>query len=664
MEKHKKLIGILAGGIVLVLILGTGIFYVMSNKEKPEDTLQAFITKLNEQDYQSAYGYLSEKSKSTYDENTFVKRNANIYSGIGASNITIEIIDSKENTEGDMVVSYKQGMDTLAGTITFENEAEIIDEEGFKIVWNSTIIHPELEDIDHIQITSEEGKRGTIYDRTGKVLAEDGTAMQVGVVPGQLGEQKEATLQALAKKLDIEVSAIETAMSAAWVEDDLFVPVKTVANDDTLKSELATMTGIQVNKTSARVYPYAQKAAHLTGYIHPISAEELEANKDKGYSEADWIGETGLEAIYEDTLRAQTGYKIIITDVGGSLKSTIAEQKVADGTDLHTTIDIDLQVAGYHKILAHQDSGVFTAMNPKTGEVLALVSAPAYDPNDFALGMSDATWKALNEDAQKPLMNRFVSAYTPGSTFKAITAGIGLDTHTMRADEDFGKVKDWKWQADESWGDYYVTTMKEYDEPSNLKNALINSDNIYFAQLATKIGAESLAEKLTALGFGNTIDFDFALTTSTFGEDGKIANGSALADTGFGQGKLQINPLHLTALYSAFGNEGNVMHPYLNSEDEKKQTIWLEHAFSKENTSIIMSDLEAVMTNYNVTKAGLLIGGKTGTAEVGEEQLGWVSILSPNGDTPVSMVLMIENTKELGGSTYTLNLMRELVNSL
>lgn len=664
MEKHKKLIGILAGGIVLVLILGTGIFYVMSNKEKPEDTLQAFITKLNEQDYQSAYGYLSEKSKSTYDEDTFVKRNANIYSGIGASNITIVIIDSKENTKGDMVVSYKQGMDTLAGTITFENEAEIIDEDGFKIVWNSTIIHPELEDIDHIQITSEEGKRGTIYDRTGKVLAEDGTAMQVGVVPGQLGEQKEATLQALAKKLDIEVSAIETAMSAAWVEDDLFVPVKTVANDDTLKSELATMTGIQVNKTSARVYPYAQKAAHLTGYIHPISAEELEANKDKGYSEADWIGETGLEAIYEDTLRAQTGYKIIITDVGGSLKSTIAEQKVANGTDLHTTIDIDLQVAGYHKILAHQDSGVFTAMNPKTGEVLALVSAPAYDPNDFALGMSDATWKALNEDAQKPLMNRFVSAYTPGSTFKAITAGIGLDTHTMRADEDFGKVKDWKWQADESWGDYYVTTMKEYDEPSNLKNALINSDNIYFAQLATKIGAESLAEKLTALGFGNTIDFDFALTTSTFGEDGKIANGSALADTGFGQGKLQINPLHLTALYSAFGNEGNVMHPYLNSEDEKKQTIWLEHAFSKESASIIMSDLEAVMTNYNVTKAGLLIGGKTGTAEVGEEQLGWVSILSPNGDTPVSMVLMIENTKELGGSTYTLNLMRELVNSL
>lgn len=663
MEKNKKMMGIIAGGVVVILALGIGIFYWMSNKEKPEDTLQVFITKLNEQDYQSAYGYLSEKSKNTYDEDTFVKRNANIYSGIGASNITIEITDSKENAEGEMV-SYKQGMDTLAGTITFENEVEIIDEDGFKIVWNSTIIHPELEDIDHIQITSEEGKRGTIYDRSGKVLAEDGTAMQVGVVPGKLGEQKEATLQALAKKLDIEVSAIETAMGAAWVEDDLFVPVKTIAKDDTLKNELSEMAGVQVNTTSARVYPYAQKAAHLTGYIHPISAEELEANKDKGYSEADWIGETGLEAIYEDILRAQTGYKIIITDVGGSLKSTIAEQKVANGSDLHTTIDIDLQVAGYHKILAHQDSGVFTAMNPKTGEVLALVSAPAYDPNDFSLGMSDATWKALNEDAQKPLMNRFVSAYTPGSTFKAITAGIGLDTHTMNADEDFGKVKDWKWQADDSWGDYYVTTMKEYGEPSNLKNALINSDNIYFAQLATKIGAESFAEKLTALGFGNTIDFDFALTTSTFGEDGKIANGSALADTGFGQGKLQINPLHLTALYSAFGNEGNVMHPYLNCEDEKKQTIWLEHAFSKESASIILSDLEAVMTNYNVTKTGLLIGGKTGTAEVGEEQLGWVSILSPNGDTPVSMVLMIENTKELGGSTYTLNLMRELVNSL
>lgn len=325
---------------------------------------------------------------------------------------------------------------------------------------------------------------------------------------------------------------------------------------------------------------------------------------------------------------------------------------------------MELQVAGYDKILAHQDSGSLTAMNPKTGEVLALVSAPAYDPNDFSLGMSDATWKALNEDVQTPLMNRFASAYTPGSTFKAITAGIGLDTNTIRPEEAFDKAKDWKWQADDSWGDYYVTTMKEYSEPSNLRNALINSDNIYFAQLATRIGTDTLAKKLTALGFESSLEFDIPLTSSTYGENGSIAKGSALADTGFGQGKLQVNPLHLTALYSVFGNDGSIMRPYLNQKDEKKQSIWLQDAFTKDSSTIIFEDLEAVMSAYQVSKEGMRIGGKTGTAEVGEEQLGWVSLVTIEENTPISLTLMIENAKAKGGSVYTLELIRELVSSV
>lgn len=661
--QNKKMIGILALAVIVVIAIGGGIFYYTTQKKKPEDVLQAFITRLNEKDYEGAYAYLAEKSKTTYDADTFLQRNANIYTGIGAQNIQIEVSETKKGAVGEIVV-YTQTMDTLAGMLTFSNEVEIVQEDDYKILWSSTFIHPELEDINHIQVQVEEGKRGTIYDRNDKVLAEDGTAMQVGIVPGKLGEDKDTMLAVLAEKLDMEITQITNKLEAAWVKDDLFVPIKTIKEDDTMRNELLSLAGVQINTASARVYPYAKKAAHLTGYVHLISAEELEAHKDEGYTQEDRIGEVGLEAAYESTLRGENGYEIYITTVSGDYKSTIIEKKVVHGTNLHTTIDIELQVAGYDKILAHQDSGSLTAMNPKTGEVLALVSAPAYDPNDFSLGMSDATWKALNEDVQTPLMNRFASAYTPGSTFKAITAGIGLDTNTIRPEEAFDKAKDWKWQADDSWGDYYVTTMKEYSEPSNLRNALINSDNIYFAQLATRIGTDSLAKKLTALGFESSLEFDIPLTSSTYGENGAIAKGSALADTGFGQGKLQVNPLHLTALYSAFGNDGSIMRPYLNQKDEKKQSIWLQDAFTKDSSTIIFEDLEAVMSAYQVSKEGMRIGGKTGTAEVGEEQLGWVSLVTIEEDTPISLTLMIENAKAKGGSVYTLELIRELVSSV
>lgn len=661
--QNKKMIGILALAVIVVIAIGGGIFYYTTQKKKPEDVLQAFVTRLNEKDYEGAYAYLAEKSKTTYDADTFLQRNANIYTGIGAQNIQIEVSETKKGAVGEIVV-YTQTMDTLAGMLTFSNEVEIVQEDDYKILWSSTFIHPELEDINHIQVQVEEGKRGTIYDRNDKVLAEDGTAMQVGIVPGKLGEDKDTMLAALAEKLDMEITQITNKLEAAWVKDDLFVPIKTIKEDDTMRNELLSLAGVQINTASARVYPYAKKAAHLTGYVHLISAEELEAHKDEGYTQEDRIGEVGLEAAYESTLRGENGYEIYITTVSGDYKSTIIEKKVVHGTNLHTTIDMELQVAGYDKILAHQDSGSLTAMNPKTGEVLALVSAPAYDPNDFSLGMSDATWKALNEDVQTPLMNRFASAYTPGSTFKAITAGIGLDTNTIRPEEAFDKAKDWKWQADDSWGDYYVTTMKEYSEPSNLRNALINSDNIYFAQLATRIGSDSLAEKLTALGFESSLEFDIPLTSSTYGENGSIAKGSALADTGFGQGKLQVNPLHLTALYSVFGNDGSIMRPYLNQKDEKKQSIWLQDAFTKDFSTIIFEDLEAVMSAYQVSKEGMRIGGKTGTAEVGEEQLGWVSLVTIEENTPISLTLMIENAKAKGGSVYTLELIRELVSSV
>lgn len=662
MEKNKKLYMMIGGGIAAAVVIVAGIFLFLNSRAKPEDALLAFVEKLNAQEYASAYEDLSTSAQARYDKDTFVTRNTNIYAGTGASDIQVKITDTTKY--GDSVeVTYHQKMATYAGVYEFDHAIIVAKEDGaYKLVWDSSFIFPNLSDEDKVSVSVDSGARGEIYDRNGNLLAQNGTALQVGVVPGSFNGQETKTFQTLADTLGIKVSTIETALQAGWVQDGLFVPIKTIAGDSDIRATLNTLglPGVQIREVDARVYPYHEIAAHLTGYVHMISAEELEANKDKGYDETSIIGETGLEAIYEDTLRGKDGYTINIVSNTG-VASEVISSKAVNGSDVHTTIDIALQTSAYQKLSANNDSGVLTAMNPTTGEVLALVSAPAYDPNDFVLGMDNDTWNALNENALHPLNNRFVSAFTPGSTFKAITSGIALDNKAISADEDMGKIDNWKWQADSSWGDYYITTTTPYSEPSNMVNALKYSDNLYFARLATKLGVDAMQEGMNKLGFNSTISFPFTLTQSTFGADGKLADGSTLADTGFGQGKLQLNPLHLTALYSAFANDGNIMQPYLDQADEKKQTVWLNQAFTTDSANTIYTDLTEVMKHYGVNLGNYSIGGKTGTAEVGDEQLGWLCVVSKDAQQPLAISLMVENTKEKGSSAYAYKMMMEIL---
>ena len=169
------------------------------------------------------------------------------------------------------------------------------------------------------------------------------------------------------------------------------------------------------------------------------------------------IGKSGLEALFEKELKGQ---------------------------DVRLTIDMQLQEALYQQF--QEDPGCSVAMDPCSGEVLALVSTPSFDSNEFILGLSDARWNALNEDERKPLLNRFRQIWCPGSTLKPVIASIGLKTGAVDWQEDFGN-EGLSWQKDASWGDYYITTLYAY-EPVTMENALIYSDNIYFAKAALEIG--------------------------------------------------------------------------------------------------------------------------------------------------------------------------------
>ena len=234
-----------------------------------------------------------------------------------------------------------------------------------------------------------------------------------------------------------------------------------------------------------------------------------EEKQDEGYHSNSVIGKSGLELAYEDELRATDGSSINVVDEDGSIVDTLASQEAQNGQDIYVTIDASLQQDAYNQFSS--DPGTAAAMNPKTGEILALVSTPGYDPNEFVMGMSDSRWNELSSAEDTPLNNRFLSTWVPGSTFKALTAVIGVDSGKLDPAENLG-YEGLSWQKDESWGNYHVTTLTDYGDQVNLENALVYSDNIYFAKAALNIGADTLIEKFKAMGFEENVPFELSLT--------------------------------------------------------------------------------------------------------------------------------------------------------
>ena len=414
-----------------------------------------------------------------------------------------------------------------------------------------------------------------------------------------------------------------------------------------------------------RQYPYGKTTSHLLGYVRSISAEELEANVGKGYTESSIIGKTGLEKVYEDRLRPGTGFEIYITNSSGNKVETLAKTEATNGEDITTTIDIRLQDKIYKQL--DGDNGLSVAINPKTGEVLALVSTPTYDSNNFIKGFSDEEWNKLNSDTNNPMLVRYQNTYVPGSSFKPITAAIGLTTGKMSADEDYGP-SGLSWQNNSSWGNYRVTTLQTYSGPANLRNALIYSDNIYFAKSALKIGADTFAQQLLKIGFDTELPFAINMDKSQFAENNIFASEVQLADTGYGQGKLLVNPLHVAAIYSAFVNDGNIVKPYIEYKENATSEYWIEGAFSKEAAETVRDDMIQTIENANGTGHeakidGMTLAGKTGTAEIKVSQdddsgteLGWFNAfkVSDNPNDQLLIVNMIEDVKDRGGSHYLL----------
>lgn len=710
MRRRRKRRGLLIGGIAAVILLAAAVvvgFLLFqkkgqTEKEKtPEELLMEYTEYIRNGNYDGMYGMLNAQSQRDISLEDFTARNKNIYEGIGASNIRVEIQSVEDRTEGLKTIGYQTALESSAGEISFFNQVDFIWEQPadedqkdtkravgeYKMIWNDQVIFPNLGRTDKVRVSTDKAVRGQILDRDGGLLAGKGNASMVGLVPGKMSgispespeEERASELARLSELLGVSVESIEKKLSAKWVKGDSLVPIKTLKKVDpfdlelpepkeenvknkALQEELLTIPGVMISDTPVRSYPLREAASHLVGYVQNVTAEDLEKHQGEGYLSDSVIGRSGMETLFEKELKGQNGQKIAIVTSEGDEKLVLAAIPRVDGSDITLTIDRSLQNIIYDKFKDVKSCTV--AMNPYTGEILALVNTPSYDDNDFILGMSEEKWASLNEDERKPMFNRFRQRFAPGSSFKPITGAIGLTTGALSPDENFGEERaGLAWQKDASWGNYRVTTLHGYS-PVNLENAYIYSDNIYFAKAALKIGYEDFMAGLDRLGFNQDLPFEISVAQSQYSNTDKIETEIQLADSGYGQGQVLMNPIHLAALYTMFPNRGNVIKPYLVHQTEPSPEVWITDACTPEIAETIETALKKVVssehgTGHAAMRGDITLAGKTGTAEIKASkedtsgtELGWFAVYTADGPdrTPILMVSMVEDVKNAGGS--------------
>ncbi|BCA84846.1 penicillin-binding protein 4 [Enterococcus saigonensis] len=617
-KKNFKLIFILIGALLLAIAGGLLAYHSKTKNEQKQRValVKEFTQFLSQGKYDSLPKiFLADTAqRNGYSDKEITAKYQNIFTAIEVKNIKMDKLKIVKQKEDKYQVSYELSFSTAMGQLkNLKYQTYLAYEEGKpKLEWGPNLIFPQMSGKDKVSMTVDEPIRGKILDRNNQPLAENGPLQQLGVVPQELGEgdKKEKNIKAIAETYDLTEKQIIQAVEQSWVKPNYFVPLKIV---DEVKG---LPTGASIQEITGRKYPLGAAAAHLVGYLGKITADDLKKHPELT-SEGE-IGRAGLEAVYDEKLRGKAGGKLAITDEKGNEKNVLLETKKQDGTAIQVTIDSSLQELAYNALAKKRGATVVSA--PHNGELLALVSSPSYDPNKMTNGISQKDYDTYEKDEKKPFLNRFLTGYAPGSTFKAITAAIGLDNASLNPNEKLA-IKGLKWQQDTSWGNYYVTRVADVGQV-DLKAALVYSDNIYMAQETLKMGEKAFRAGLNKFIFGEKLNVPLAMNPAQISNEESFNSSILLADTGYGQGQLLINPIQQATMYSVFANKGTLVYPKLLTDVKvsKKADVVKETSVDRIN-----EDLKAVVSDPNGTahslnSLGYPLAAKTGTAEIKEKQ--------------------------------------------
>jgi penicillin-binding protein 2 len=485
--------------------------------------------------------------------------------------------------------------------------------------------------------------RGLILDRNGVVLARNFSAYTLEITPSKLKEDLDTTIDNLSEVIEIQPKD-RKRFHKLLEESKNFasIPIRTRLSDD----EVARFTaqryrfpGVEIQARPFRQYPLGEVASHVLGYIgrvNPKEAEKIEAREDAAnYIGTEYIGKEGLEKSYEKDLHGTTGNEEVEITAGGRAVRTLSRTPASPGNNLILSIDIELQ-----KIVEEafgNRRGALVAIDPSTGDILAYVSMPTYDPNLFVEGIDQQSWDELNSSPDKPLINRPLSGtYPPGSTFKpfmalgALEMGIRTPSSSI-VDPGHFVFGNHTFNDDDPHGHGVV----------DLRKSIVKSCDTYYFMLANDMGVDRMHDFMKPFGFGELTGIDLeneraGLLPSTAWkraafkapERKRWVPGDTIS-LGIGQGYNTYTPLEMAKAISTLANDGIVMQPHLvktieNSLTQERRQVVDKESYriplKQENIDFVRSAMVGVTiegTSAKVFKdAGYVSGGKTGTAQV------------------------------------------------
>ncbi|HJT24918.1 MAG TPA: penicillin-binding protein 2, partial [bacterium] len=530
-------------------------------------------------------------------------------------------------------------------------------------------LYRSLSDTNSLRLIPQRAPRGIITDRNNEVLATNKPTYSLFLVPADV-KAYGSSLERLSQILEEPLSSLENLVESRR-QRRKFEPIRLQSHLDPdliarIEENRVHLPGVYIQMEPERYYPQGELASHVLGYIGEINENELDRLKDSGYEEGDLIGKKGVERSYDRILRGENGGVEVEVDASGVQRRTLAYREPLQGQTLKLAIDWKLQKLA--EDLMGNQVGSIIVTNPQDGEVLAMVSHPNFDPNDFVSGISYKDWNELMKDKTHPLENRSIQGqYPPGSIFKLITTLAALEDHVI----DLNKVflcrgifwyKTWPYRCWRTSGHGWM----------NLERAIIESCDIFFYQVGLLVKIDKIYRVARRLGLGSRTQIDLDSEVP-----GLVPNPRWKESTqhmpwfpgntiqmSIGQGYLLTTPLQMLDVTSGLAMDGKIYKPHLLYRVVDKTTgrtvfeappnLLKEAELDPKDLSFIKATMEKVVSSDTGTgkKArikGVRVAGKTGTSENPHgDNHAWFTAYAPAEDPKVAVIVLVENGGEGG----------------
>lgn len=489
-----------------------------------------------------------------------------------------------------------------------------------------------------IRLVSIHAPRGVIRDRNQKKMVTNRTSYTLFLLPYEI-----SNLDVLVKKtsaiLKLDESFLKEKIKAGMV--NRYTPIKLIRDIDfkticVLEEQNDELPGVIYQVEKVRSYPQACWSGHLFGYVGEVSQKEIDNSGDKGLRLGSNIGKEGLEKEYDEILRGVDGMSFLEVSASGKVLGPLKDKKPLPslaGSDLDLTIDYDLQIEA-ESALINFNSCALVALDPQNGEVLALVSKPGFDPNQFSSFLDEKTWQTLINDPSHPLLNRSIQGvYPPGSTFKLLTAAAALEAGIADRNTTFSSC-----YGSYTFGNRVFKCWKPKGHGRlNLIQAIVQSCDVYFYQLALKLGLNRWSYYALESKLDKNFKIDLPdeasgmIPTRSYYQK-KFGNGewvkNLVINLGIGQGEILTTPLGMAVFYSALVNGGIVYQPHIlnkiKSPEGKvfinKRMVLFHLPFSEATLEVLKEALVDAVNSPSGTGGlaripDITVGGKTGTAQ-------------------------------------------------